>query len=74
MHNTTVIGAEAVVVESTVILNITVGHTECVPIRENIAGPCQIDTRRTRCVTTRLQEVIITAPGRSGRYLLVKQM
>ena len=32
-HKTTVIGTEAVVVEPIVILNITVGHTECVPIR-----------------------------------------
>ena len=33
VHKTNGIGAEAVVVESTVITPITVGHTECVPIR-----------------------------------------
>ena len=32
-HKTTGIGAEAVVVEPTSILHITVVHTECVPIR-----------------------------------------
>ena len=47
VHNTTRIGAEAVMVESTVILHITVGHTECVPIREKTAGPQQIDTIST---------------------------
>ena len=31
-HKTTVIGAEAVDVDPTVILHINVGHTECVPI------------------------------------------
>ena len=30
-HKTTGIGAEAMVVEPTVILHITAGHTECVP-------------------------------------------
>ena len=34
VHNTTGIGADSVVVETTVILHITVGHTECVPIRK----------------------------------------
>ena len=33
-RKTTGIGAEAAAVEPTVILHITVGHTECVPIRE----------------------------------------
>ena len=33
VQNTTVIGLEDVVVKSTVILHITVGNTECVPIR-----------------------------------------
>ena len=32
VQNTTVIGTETVVVESTLILHITVEHTECVPI------------------------------------------
>ena len=31
-HKTMEIGAEAMVVEPTVFLHITVGHTECVPI------------------------------------------
>ena len=38
-HKTTGIGAEAVVVNSTLILHITVGHTECVPIQVKTAGP-----------------------------------
>ena len=33
VQNTTGVVAEAVVVEATVILHITVGHMECVPIR-----------------------------------------
>ena len=47
VHNTTGIGAEAVMVESTVILHITVGHTECVPIWVNTAGPQNMATKRT---------------------------
>ena len=45
-HKTAVIGAEAVVVEPTVILQITVEHTEYVPIRAKIAGPQRMFTRR----------------------------
>ena len=51
-QKTTGIGAEAVVVEPIVILHITVGHTECVPIRAKTAGPQKKDTKRTRCVVT----------------------
>ena len=57
VHNTTGIGAEAVVVESTVIVHITVGHTECVPIRAKTAGPQHKDNRRTRCGAIRCWEV-----------------
>ena len=57
VHNTMGIGAEAEVVESTGILHINVGHTECVTIRENTAGPRKTDTRRTWCGATRCQEV-----------------
>ena len=39
VHKTTVIGADAVVVDPIVILHITVGHTEYVPIREKNARP-----------------------------------
>ena len=46
-HKTTGFGVEAVVVDPTVILHITVGHTECVSIRENNAGPHQMATKRT---------------------------
>ena len=74
VYNTTVIGAEAVLVDSTVILHITFGHTECVPIQTNTSVPRQIDTRRTRCGATRFQKVRETASDRSGRYLLVKLM
>ena len=71
-QKTTGLGAEAVVVEPIVILHITVGHTECVPIQANTAGSNQTDTKRTRCGGTRCREVKETAPDRSGLYLLVK--
>ena len=74
MHNKMGIGAEAVVVESTVILHINVGHTECVTIRENTAGPRKTDTIRTWCGETRCQEVSKNAPDRSGQHLQVKIM
>ena len=74
LHKTTGIGTEVVVLDSTVILHITVGHTECVPIQANTAGPNQTDTKRTRCGGTRCREVKETAPDRSGIYLLVKLM
>ena len=73
-HKTTGIGAEAVVIEPTVILHITVGHTECVSIQENTAGPQKTDTNRTRWGVTRFREVKENAPDRSGQYLLVKRM
>ena len=68
------IGAEAVVVDPTVILLITVGHTEYVIIRENIAGPQQMATKRTQYGVTRCRPVRETAPDRSVRYLLIKRM
>ena len=68
------IGAEAVVVEPKLILHVTVGHTECVPIQENIAGPQQMATKRTHNGVIRCGAVIETAPDRSGRYLLIKLM
>ena len=37
-HKTTGIGAEIVVVDPTVLLHLTVGHTECVPIQAKTAG------------------------------------
>ena len=74
VHITTVIGTEAVVVKETVILHINVGHTECVPIRENTAGTQQTDTRITQCGATKCQEVSETATDRLGRYLIVKLM
>ena len=52
-HKTTVIDAEAVVFDPTVILHITVGHTECVPIRLNTSGPHQMYTKRMRYGVTR---------------------
>ena len=73
-HKTTGIGAEFVVVEPTVILHITIGHTECVPIREKTAGPQQMDTKRTQYGVTRCQAVIETEPYRWGRYLIMKLM
>ena len=71
-HKTTVIVVEAMVVDPTVILHITVVHTECVPIWSKTAGPHQTDTKMTRCGVTRYQEVKETSPDSSGQYLLVK--
>ena len=68
------IGVGAVVVGTAINLHITVGHTECVPIRENTAGPQQMDTNSTWCGVTRCWAVKETAPNRSGLYLLVKLM
>ena len=72
VHNKTEIGAEVVVVEATVILNITVVHTEFVPIRAKTTGTWETDNIRTRCGATICQGVSKTAPERLGRYLLVK--
>ena len=72
MHKTTGIGAEAVVVDPTVILHITVGHTECVPIWAKTKGTHQTNTKRTRCDVTRYRKVKKTAPDRSGQYMLVE--
>ena len=38
-HKTMGINAEAVMVNTTVILHITVGHKECVPIQAETSGP-----------------------------------
>ena len=53
----TEIGEEAVVVKPTVILHITVGHTECVPIQKQDSGPHQTYTKRTQCGVTICREV-----------------
>ena len=74
VHKKTVIGAEAVVVKPTVILHITVGRTECVPIQSMTSVPQQTDTKSRRCGVTKCWEVKETAPNRSVRYLIVKQM
>ena len=39
VQKTILIGAEAVAVKPTLTLHITVGHTKCVPIQVNTAGP-----------------------------------
>ena len=70
-HKPAEIGVEVVVVEPTVILYITVGHTECVPIRVNIAGTHHMDTKRTRSAVTRCLAEIVTASDRLGLYLLI---
>ena len=57
MQNKMVVGAEDVVIEATLILQITVGHMECVPIQEKNAGPRKKNTRKTRCGATIFQEV-----------------
>ena len=45
-HKTTGIGAEVVVVNPTLILHITVGNTECVPIQTKIAEPPEDDHKK----------------------------
>ena len=72
VHNTTGIGAEAVVVESTVIVHITVGHTECVPIRAKTAGTHHISTKRTQYGVTRCRLVREITPDRLVLYLFIK--
>ena len=44
-HKTTGIGAEAVVFDPTVILHITIGNTECVPIQTKTSGTQQKDKK-----------------------------
>ena len=63
---TTGIGAEAVAVEPTVTLHITVGHTECVPNRVKTAGSHQMDTKRIRYGVKICRSVKETAPDRLG--------
>ena len=46
-HKTTGIGVDAVAVQPTVILHITVEHTECVRIRANTVGTHKMATKRT---------------------------
>ena len=53
VYKTTEIGAEAAVVEPPLFSQITVGHTECVPIRLNNVGPHNMDTKMTQYVATR---------------------
>ena len=71
-HKTTEISAEAVVVDTTVILHIIVGHMECVSIRVKTTLPQQMVTKRTQCGVKICRVVRETAPDRSGRYLLIK--
>ena len=73
-QKTTGIGVEAGVVKPTVILHITAGQTECVPIRVKTTGPQQMATKRTRYGVTRFCSAKETAPDRLGKYLLVKLM
>ena len=73
-HKIMGIRADAMVVEPTVILHITVGHTECVPIRSNTTGPRQMVTTRTQCGVKICRVVKETAPDSSGQYLLIKLM
>ena len=65
-HKTTGIDTEVVVVEPTLILHITVGHTECVIIGVKTAGPHNMATKRTRYVVTIYQAVKETAPESLG--------
>ena len=74
VHKTTVIGMEAMVVDPTVILHITIGHTECVPIREKTVGPQNMANKITCYGVTRFRVVRETAPDRLVRYLLIKIM
>ena len=65
-HTTMRISAEAVVVEPTAISHITVEHTECVPIQENIAIPQRMSTRRMNYGVIICWAVRETAPERLG--------
>ena len=47
-HKTTGIGLEDVVLYTKLILHITVGHMECLPIQTNTSGPQQMVTKRTQ--------------------------
>ena len=47
VHKKKIIGADAVMTETTIILHITVGHTECVLIRSKTAGPHRMASKRT---------------------------
>ena len=51
------IGAEAMLLEPTVILQITVGHIESLPIHAKPAGPHHISTKRTQYGATRCRAV-----------------
>ena len=73
-HKTMGIGVGDVVVYPTVILHLTVGHIECLPIREKTAGPQKMDTKRMEYSVTRCWAVRENAPDRSGKYLLTKIM
>ena len=55
---------EAAAVEPTVISHITVGHTEFVPIRENIAGHQRMATRRMQYGVIICRAVRETEPDR----------
>ena len=63
-HKKTGIVKEAAAVEPTVISHITVGHTECVLIRENIAGHHHMATRRTQYSVIICRAVRETEPDR----------
>ena len=60
-HKTTEIGAEAMVVNPTVILHITVGNMECVPFRVKTAGPQYMATKSMQSGLTRRWSVRETA-------------
>ena len=66
-HKTAGIGAEDMIVDLAVILHITVGHTEFLPIRVKTALPHKMSTKRTRYGVTIFREVIETAPDSSGQ-------
>ena len=74
VRNAEEIGVVDETVGVTVILQTTVGLTQCVLIRANNAGHRQKTTRNTWCGATRCRGASRTAPGRSVWYLQVSLM
>ena len=65
-HKKTGIFTEVAVVEPTVILHITVGHIECVPILAKISGTQRMATRRMQYGVMICWEVRETTPDSLG--------
>ena len=60
--------------EPIVILQISFGNTEYMPIPEKTTGPQQMATKRTQYGVTRFWLVRENSHDRFGRYLIIKQV